>query len=137
MITVSHFVGDAEYPLALPGVMIEELQRKTGSGIGALMSRFASQAFSFNDLRETVRCSLIGGGMKPATADQLAATYIDERPIDDAVQIAFAVLNARFFGTGTEELVPIADEPKPASTTTERVIEAFAQDELRQGGADV
>lgn len=125
---VTLFVGDGKHPLALTSPMVREVERKLGSGIGAILARFRSQTLGFDDMREIIRCALIGGGMAPREADHLAATYIDDKPLVDSYGIAFAVLGVRWFG-GDEE-----PAPAPDTTTSERVVEAFAAHEAREAG---
>lgn len=125
---VTLFVGDGEHPLALTSPMVREVERKLGSGIGAILARFQSQAFGFDDVREIIRCALIGGGMDPREADHLAATYIDERPLAESTEIALAVLMVRFFGAD-EEPAPAPDAP-----LHDRVAAAFAAHDAGEAG---
>jgi len=97
--TVTAFLGDGEYPLALPFLLAEELQRKTGVGIGALFQRVRTLTFAINDLAETIRLGLIGGGMEPAAAFQLVETYVKQRPLAETLPVALLILEVLWFGT--------------------------------------
>lgn len=46
----------------------------------------------------TIRFGLIGGGEKPNIAASLARVYAAERPINEALPIAVAILETAFFG---------------------------------------
>ncbi|MDF1598253.1 gene transfer agent family protein [Mesorhizobium sp. YIM 152430] len=95
------FFGDGERTFALPFPLIEELQRKTGVGIGALFQRMRSLHFSIADISETIRLALIGGGNDPKEAAALVATYVQTRPLADSIPLAFAILETVWLGSPT------------------------------------
>ena len=95
------FFGDAEYDFALPLTMIQELERKTGAGIGALGTRLFNRVFSLNDMSETIRCALIGGSMSPECAAKMIATYVTGRPLMETYPLAVAILETLWFGKAT------------------------------------
>lgn len=103
------FFGDGEKTFALSGPMILELERKTGVGIGLLMERVRAGSYAYNDLVETIRCGLIGGGVDPKQAADLCWTYVENRPILDSYTLALGILLARF--VATDEAQP--EEPAP------------------------
>lgn len=120
--------ADGEYEFALPLPRIDELQRKTGVGIGALFARVmkgcmlvknenggedilfapATAEFYAIDLIESVRQGLIGGGkglvngeeiaVTPAIADRLITNYVLDRPLQDSWSLAGAILGACIMG---------------------------------------
>lgn len=126
--------GDGEYLFKLPLPMIAELQRKTKTGIGSLFARVIKGRFqlidgpsfgdpreaeySIEDLIETIRCALIGGGtgtvdganvlVTPPIAQSLMAAYVyPARPIAEAWAFAAAILSACIEGY---------EEPDPGKT---------------------
>jgi hypothetical protein len=104
------FFGDGEHAFALPFPMIEELQRKTGIGIGALFYRLRSMQFAIADIAETIRLALIGGGMEPKAALAMVQTYVEKRPLAETLPIALAILETLWFGTPT-----VIEEGEPAN----------------------
>ncbi len=115
--------ADGVYKFALPLPRMDELEKKTGRGIGALFARImagrfdvendtvylAGQAeFSSGDLIETVRQGLIGGGqatvdeaeikVSSVLADRLIQNYLVHQPLTDAWKLAAAILGARIEG---------------------------------------
>jgi hypothetical protein len=70
------------------------LQDKTGVGPAALWRRIQTGDWRLEDLRETIRFGLEGGGMRASEAGQLLAAYVDQRPRMEAVPVALAILNA-------------------------------------------
>ncbi|MGO7833328.1 gene transfer agent family protein [Rhizobium johnstonii] len=100
MIEYRAFFGDGEKTFAFPTrELIEELERKTGFGIGALFRRFSASDYSLSDVLQTIRLGLIGGGISPAEADQLVTVYGVGRPLAEVFRVADGVITALFFGS--------------------------------------
>lgn len=106
MIQHTAFFGDGEQTFALPFPLIEELQRKTGVGIGALFQRVRSLAFNVADLSEIIRLGLIGGGMKPEEALTMVQTYVEARPLGETYPVAMGILSTMWFGNDDAAQVP-------------------------------
>lgn len=103
MIEHRAFFGDGDKLFAFPTrELIEELERKTGHGIGALFRRFQNHEFSFSDVLHVIRLGLIGGGTPPVRADQLIAIYAIGRPLTEGFLVALGIITALFFGTPEE-----------------------------------
>ena len=105
MITHNSFFGDTEYNFALTDEMITELERITGTGIGALYLRTVAGQFNNSDLVEIIRLGLIGGGTTPQAATQLTQTYAHNRPIAETFPLALDILDARWSGTASKKAV--------------------------------
>jgi len=88
----------------LPIGMLRELQEKTGAGPFELMRRIQFDQWRVDDLRETIRCGLIGGGMTPNEAGRLVKTYVDDRPLAEARNPAIVILGAAIYGVDDEPL---------------------------------
>jgi hypothetical protein len=98
------FFGDGDHSFCLTAALVIELERKTGSGIGALCTRIFNRQFTQSDLQETIRCALVGAGTDPKRAAELIAAYAVDRPISEIYPIAVAVLEALWLGFPNEEL---------------------------------
>ncbi|PAU98957.1 gene transfer agent family protein [Paracoccus salipaludis] len=96
------FFGDADHDFHLTDAMIEELERITGAGIGTLYLRVAHSQYHARELVEIIRLGLIGGGMNPQRAAELAATYAKDRPLAEIFGLALDVLDALFSGKPDE-----------------------------------
>jgi hypothetical protein len=83
--------------------MIIELEHKTGAGIGALCARIFNRQFAQADITETIRLSLIGGGLKPERAATLVASYAVDRPLSETYPVALAILENVWFGQPNHE----------------------------------
>lgn len=103
MISVTKFFGDAERTFCLTDLMIQELERLTGTGIGALYLRAVAGQFALTDIVETIRLALIGGGASPQMAADLVQTYGHNRPMAEIFPLALDILDARWSGTTQEQ----------------------------------
>jgi hypothetical protein len=115
--------GDGQYTFSLPLVQINELQRKTGIGIGGLYARTfkgvtrvgeqlmlvpGAAEFYALDVIETIRHGLIGGGkgtvndeeikVTPLVANRLIDSYVLGYPLIGAWNTAVSVLHACIMG---------------------------------------
>lgn len=71
--------------------------------------------------REVIRIGLIGGGMKPPDALRLVRTYVEARPPDESVPVAFEVLKAGLNGAPEveDEIKKKTEQPSPSQTFPE------------------
>jgi hypothetical protein len=103
MITHEGFFGDGVHAFTLTDDMIEELERITGHGIGAIYLRIVAGQFAVSEVAEIIRLGLIGGGMAPQNAAQLVSTYARNRPLAETFPLALDVLDARWNGAPKKE----------------------------------
>lgn len=94
--------ADGTYVFRLPYGQIAELQEKTGCGPQFLLSRLVDGTWKIDDLRETIRLGLIGGGTEPLKALHLVRAYVEGRPLLDSVLPARAILTAALVGVEGE-----------------------------------
>ena len=83
---------------------LRELQEKCDAGPLFILSRVSGGQWFLDDLRETIRLGLIGGGTKAAEALLIVERYIDPHPKADFVPYAQAILAAALFGVKDEKL---------------------------------
>lgn len=98
--------ADGEYPVRLGIAQLRELQEKCDAGPMWIYERLTLNAHNGwlnQDIRETVRLGLIGGGMKPADALSLVKRYIDDRPAMESLVVAQAVLSFHLVGAPDED----------------------------------
>jgi hypothetical protein len=96
--------ADGEHRFRLAIAQLRELQEKCDAGPAFILGRLQSGRWLIDDIRETLRLGLIGGGAKPADAVKLVQRYVDERPLLESVQPAMAVLLAALIGAEDEPL---------------------------------
>lgn len=134
--------ADGEYRFALPLERIDELQSKTGVGIGGLYARVlqgrqesdplaeghpAYAAYFARDLYETVRQGLIGGGegtvdgqpvvVTTIRANELVERYLATMPLREQWDVAAAILFACIEGYDDPEAKEEKPEAKKKVTT--------------------
>lgn len=104
MTTIHRATLDVERPFKLTPHAIAELEKFTGSGIGAIIRRVIDEhAFAHAELIEIVRLALIGGGTAEADAAQLVAEHVTAKPIVHARLLAVDILRAAYFGAPQPE----------------------------------
>lgn len=108
--------GDGPHVFRLAIGEIRELQEKTGCGPMELVKRMIHGTWRIDDIRETVRLGLIGGGLDPIKSLSLVARYVDQRPLAESVPVAQAVLSVLLFG-GDEEDRPAPPKDEAATSS--------------------
>lgn len=85
------------------------LEERCDAGIFEIAERLESVALAsaekriggrarVNDIRETIRLGLIGGGEKPDQAMRLVKAHVDGRPMLESVLLAYQILAATLSG---------------------------------------
>lgn len=72
--------GDDRHRFRLALGELEELQEKTGVGPFMLMQRLITGEWRTQDVTNTLRLGLVGGGMRPLDALELVRRYVEQRP---------------------------------------------------------
>lgn len=100
--------ADGTYTFRLGLDQIEELEEKRDLSLFALARRLSpsDRDARLADIREVLRLGLIGGDMKPVDALVKVRKYVDERPIDESRDIAYAVVLAGLARVNTAEAPP-------------------------------
>jgi hypothetical protein len=103
--SVTLFFGDGEHVFNISPIgQTLELQDKCNAGVGTILQRLTTGTFFVNDFRETIRLGLIGGGMKPEEAFRLTKRYVDDRPWQESVLTAPAIIMAAMTGVPKEDV---------------------------------
>lgn len=114
--------ADGTFTFRLGLDQIEELEEKRDLSLFTLARRLSptERDARFADIREVLRLGLIGGGMKPVEALVKVRKYIDERPIDENRDIAYAVVLAGLARVNAAEAEPSgeADAAKTSESTS-------------------
>lgn len=91
--------GDGEHTFNIAKIaQALELEEKCGCGVAEIFDRLRNGRWYVNDLRETIRLGLIGGGMEPVKAHGLVKRYADERPWAESLQPATIIMMAAMVG---------------------------------------
>ncbi|MFC7399591.1 gene transfer agent family protein [Chelatococcus sp. GCM10030263] len=94
--------ADGEYRFRLAIGQLRELQDKCSAGPAEIVQRLSIGSWRVDDVRETLRLGLIGGGLKPGDALILIKRYVDERPWLENITPAHVVLMAALVGDPDE-----------------------------------
>jgi hypothetical protein len=89
--------GEDQFCLSKVGHILD-LEGKCGAGISEITARVASGLWRLNDVRETIRLALIGGGMRAEDAMSAVRNHVDGNPLRESALIAQAVLFAVLVG---------------------------------------
>ncbi|MGY3527695.1 gene transfer agent family protein [Bradyrhizobium sp. USDA 4452] len=89
--------GEDVFCLAKVGLILD-LEEKCGAGIAAIMGRLGNGAWHLNDVRETIRLGLIGGGMDPVKAMAAVRSHVDDNPLTSSVLLAYEIIAAVMVG---------------------------------------
>lgn len=111
--------ADGEHEFRLPIGRLRELQEICDAGPPVILQRLSASQWKFEDVRETLRLGLIGGGMEPGKALLLVQRYVDERPLIENVKPAQAVMLAAIVGVEDEKVgeAEAAEDKEKASRT--------------------
>lgn len=95
-----------EHTFRLGLAEIEELEASTEMSVFFLLTSMAAKIplARLKHYSETIRLGLIGGGMKPMEARALTTRHVDERPLDESVALAEAILLAALKRVHSSEL---------------------------------
>lgn len=99
--------ADGDYVFALPIGEIRELQQKCEAGPAWVLARLQTGTWMVDDIVETIRLGLKGGGTKPDDARSLVRRYVEPYPLGDSLQLATDILKAA--------VESVKDEPVPKS----------------------
>jgi tail tube GTA-gp10-like protein len=116
--------GDGRYKFCVAKfAQIFELQDKCAdkdgpSGPLKILRRLGDGSWLVQDVRETIRLGLVGGGMGAPDALKLTRSYVDERPWAESVPVARAILFAAAIGVPEDPLgKQTAGEAETGQTT--------------------
>lgn len=106
--------GEDVFCIAKVGLILD-LEDKCKCGIATVMGRLEGGAWHLNDVRETIRLGLIGGGMAPDKAMAAVKRHVDETPLGVHVLLAYEIVRAAIFGVPDD---PVGKEPPAEATAT-------------------
>lgn len=86
--------ADGTYTFRLGLAEIEEIERKFDKSLFVLASDLRLRTAKAIEIVDVLRVGLIGGGTKPAQALALVRRYVDERPLEENRDAAYAVVLA-------------------------------------------
>jgi len=113
--------ADGEYRVRLGIGQLRELQEKCDAGPQWIYERLTlntHDGWRMEDIRETIRLGLIGGGgVTPTDALTLVKRYVDKRPALESVPVAQAILAFYLVGAPDEDSLVKKDEATETTGT--------------------
>lgn len=101
---------------------ILQLQEKTDKGPQEILFRIQTGSWRAQEISETIRCGLIGGGMEPNSAFRTVQIHVKERPLLQSLPIAEIILKASLMSPDPIDLTQkVDDESGELTVTTENV----------------
>jgi hypothetical protein len=116
---ITRFVGEDDFDLCLRIGELIELSEVRDCGPAAILNRLASGLWYIQDITDTIRLALIGGGMAPREAKALVARAIKEAYLQDYLTVALECLYAAMAGVPDD--MPEEDDDEPEEPLTPEV----------------
>lgn len=113
----NQFVGEGYFDLCLRIDELIQLQEKLGVGPNVAATRLLQGEWLVQDIVETIRLGLIGGGMSQRDAFDLVNRCIKEGHLFDYAALAGNLMIAALAGVEDEELPGEAEAPTTMETT--------------------
>jgi hypothetical protein len=114
----NQFVGEGYHDLCLRIDELIQLQEKLGVGPNVAAQRLLQGEWLVEDIVETIRLGLIGGGMSQRDAFDLVTRCIKEGHLFDYAVLAGQLMVAALAGIEDEPLPGEATAPTTMETTT-------------------
>ena len=97
--------GPGTYCFRLAWGQLASLQEACDAGPYVILDRLMNGTWRVNDIRETIRYGLIGGGsVTPSEALKLVREYVEARPPIESLLTAQAILSAGLMGAPEEKV---------------------------------
>jgi hypothetical protein len=117
---ITRFIHEDDFDLRLGIGELIELSEVRDCGPPAILTRLQEGAWFVQDITETVRLALIGGGMSPKDAKALVGRAIKEAYLIDYQAVALEALYAAMIGMPEDMPEATDDEPgEPETSETE------------------
>lgn len=117
---ITRFIHDDDYDLCLHIGELIELSEVRDCGPPAILSRLSEGAWFPQDIIETIRLGLIGGGLHPQQAKKLTERAVQSGYLLDYQTVALEALYAAMVGVPDDLPEAGDDEPgEPQTPTTE------------------
>jgi hypothetical protein len=122
--------GDGAYTFRLGLSELEELERLLNLSVFQIVMRLSPETriATTREIIQTIRLGLIGGGLSPVDAMTKVDRYVDQRPLDENRDAAYAVALASIMRLhssevekpGEDQAAKISESTSPPSSDTPR-----------------
>lgn len=122
--------GEDLFCLGKVGLILDLEDKCKSSGLSVIMARLESGTWYLNDVRETIRLGLIGGGMKPEAAMAAVHHHVDPpNPLAHSVLVAYEVIKSVIFGIPEDD--PVGKEMPAEAKKTGSFMTTDASDDRK------
>jgi len=94
-----------EHDFALPIGQLRALQDRCDAGPGFVLQRLSTSQWRIEDVTETIRLALMGGGMDRKEASKLVELHVEEKPLAQSATLAAAILMSRLYDAPEDDPV--------------------------------
>lgn len=116
--TIEFAWGDRDCTFRLGMEQLRKLQEATGAGPLALFNRLSSGDWKVDDVRETIRLGLIGGGMGGIEALKMVKEFVDNKPLFPNINPARVIIMAALAGPSDDDTKKkTTEETEPQSVS--------------------
>lgn len=119
--------GDGEHLFRLGYGELRQLQEACDAGPAFVAQRLIGNSWRVEDVRETLRLGLIGGGMTQGEALDKVRRFVEAAPYRENCIYAYAVINAALAGVTDEKIVGKAVGARKTKATGSRVKKSPSQ----------
>ncbi|MGB3445739.1 MAG: gene transfer agent family protein [Xanthobacteraceae bacterium] len=95
--------ADGDYTFRLAWGELIKLQEACDAGPGMVLQRLMTNDCRVQDISNTIRLGLVGGGMEPTKALQMVRDYVESRPPLENRALAYGILAVAWHGPPDEQ----------------------------------
>jgi hypothetical protein len=110
--------GDGSHLFRLGWGELAKLQEACNAGPFVIMQRLQDGTCRLEDIEETIRWGLIGGGRSPVEATRLCKMFVQGRPPAENRMVAYAAMMAGCLGAPEEQIEKKSEAPSQDSDST-------------------
>ena len=92
-----------EHTFLLTIDLLRALQQKCDAGPQFILERLSTRRWIVDDVTETIRFGLEGGGASKEEARALVRKFVEDRPLTESVMTAQAILLSALFGSEDDQ----------------------------------
>lgn len=105
-----------EHDFLLTIELLRALQSKCDAGPQWILTRLGTGNWYVDDVIQTIRLSLEGGGLDKETARKLVKAHVEDKPLTFSVMTAQAILVATLYGVEDD---PVGEQTRGTDSPTE------------------
>jgi Phage tail tube protein, GTA-gp10 len=93
-----------EHNFSLPIEQLRALQQKCDAGPEWILMRLSNRQWLVDDVTETIRLGLEGGGLSKPDARKLVQNFVEDRPLTESLKTAQLVLMTALYSADLDDV---------------------------------